>query len=93
MAASSFEMRVSDPSELLAAVDVQVFESCCQKKEMLKVVYGQPQIIPSTAMSNPLTDATKMNRNNQMQNSFHGKVQRFGDYVDTDMVCDLVIRC
>ena len=92
VAASSFDMRVTDPSELLKAIDMERFkqllgvwgaivEDAVPVGIQFKMSEPQPQLkaegVSSTSKFIPPPEITRV---------IHGRVQKFGSHVDTDAI-------
>ncbi|KAJ1975640.1 hypothetical protein H4R34_004262 [Dimargaris verticillata] len=98
VAASSFDMELADPSELLNAVDQERFQKMLElwlEKPVDQVTVSEPNPAPINAdteeqiVSGPLADvAAKASTEtaSTFSTTFSGRVQRFGDHVDTDAI-------
>lgn len=83
VAASSFDMKVTDPTELLESIDLKKWEEYRQ----FNVVKGEPIVIsepaPIIAKASDNSNVDKVESNKVV---ISGKIQRFEDHVDTDAI-------
>ena len=92
VAASSFEMKVVDPKELLERVDPGRFRAILghvvdEKVVSFKLSEPEPKVgTPSSLKSRMVGLATEEDSNGPTSTIIEGKVQRFGDHVDTDAI-------
>eukprot|EP00127_Corallochytrium_limacisporum_P007138 Clim_evm11s243 gene=Clim_evmTU11s243 len=87
VAASSFEMEVTDPRPLLEQIDRQLFESYLEntiKPEEMTVEYSEPQ--PELATSAVDTYGGTTEKIAGFDTDIKGRVQVFGDDVNTDAI-------
>ncbi|TPX53588.1 hypothetical protein SeMB42_g00682 [Synchytrium endobioticum] len=89
VAASSFEMKVRDPQDLLATIDSKVYAEM-QEMWMAKgdnITISEPAPVISGAAAEAVA---RMETNGQAAANYtpiiSGKIQRFGDNVDTDAI-------
>jgi homoaconitate hydratase len=86
VAASSFDMVVTDPKPFLEKIDQIRYNSMrafpVERNDLPIPTYLEPILLErSTA-----TEALKIWENQQLPKHIEGRVQRFGDNVDTDQV-------
>jgi 3-isopropylmalate dehydratase small subunit len=83
VAASSLDMKLSDPRPWLAQIDQDRFESILGRKELkrIEIQYTEPSCIEETANQKQKTGHTE-----KADMMVSGKVQRFGDHIDTDAI-------
>ncbi|KAJ1929842.1 hypothetical protein IWQ60_000803 [Tieghemiomyces parasiticus] len=96
VAASSFGMEVTDPSELLNDIDRKRFEKMLElwlEKPVESVTVSEPNpapvdSAPTAADESEIAAAasTESGANSSFSTLITGKVQRFGDHVDTDQI-------
>ena len=86
VAASSFEMKVTDPKLLLDKIEQQRYNSM----RAFPVERGHLQLPrfsdPVPLEQSSTTESFKLLENQALPKSIEGRVQRFGDNVDTDQV-------
>lgn len=103
VAASSFEMKVTDPHDLLGKIDLNIWDELRGISEHSKttelhtnLTYVQPNFVPRSPTEE--MQETSNSQIGQLTPSNHfsnfgstdflrGKVQQLGDFVDTDAVC------
>ncbi|KAL1970127.1 hypothetical protein VTN77DRAFT_6532 [Rasamsonia byssochlamydoides] len=90
VAASSFSMTLQDPQPLLDRIDFAAYNASRafpQDQVLEEPTYIEPTIVPSDSSnsSNSSAAATPPTRN-ALPDIIRGKIQRFGDHVDTDSV-------
>ncbi|KAJ1659603.1 hypothetical protein IWQ61_001352 [Dispira simplex] len=98
VAASSFDMGVTDPTELLNAIDPQRYQRTLEQwleKPVKKVIVSEPNPVAVDAGEETANDETNQKgsgalgetqEEGQFASVIAGKVQRFGDHVDTDQI-------
>ncbi|KAJ5584783.1 aconitase family protein [Penicillium hispanicum] len=100
VAASSFEMKLTDPHDLLGKIDLSrwnslrgIFKDSGKAKEAKGVAYVEPNCVPQSssdaapAANHPQTSplvSSKNSANSGPAELLRGKVQQLGDFVDTD---------
>jgi hypothetical protein len=87
VAASSFGMEVTDPKSLLDLIDQEKFNSMRShplKQENLPApIFVEPVPMPDDA---PTAETFKLLGNDTLPKKISGRIQRFGDNIDTDTV-------
>ena len=76
-------MQLTDPRELLAAVDQKRFHKICGDSEL--ALLTEPTFATLDATSRP-TAAGRVEDSSQSPPVIRGGIQRFGDAIDTDLV-------
>jgi homoaconitate hydratase len=89
VAASSFEMEVRDPRELIDAIDKEKYQEYLEQwlDPEISITISEPNPIlhdPSNASSDSSSDLSS--QSTSLSESIKGKVQRFEDNVDTDAI-------
>ncbi|GBB85974.1 hypothetical protein RclHR1_12400002 [Rhizophagus clarus] len=89
VAASSFEMEVRDPRDLIDAIDKEKYQECLEQwldpeisitiSEPNPILHDQPDTSSDSSSDLPSQPTS-------LSASIKGKVQRFGDNVDTDAI-------
>lgn len=96
MAASSFDMKVTNPRDYLSKIDMKRFEQLLSKPRLpamgskRSITYVEPPEVQESSSEEPvaLTDEQKAPSDSQKKEAteISGKIQRLGDFVDTDAV-------
>ncbi|KAJ1909902.1 hypothetical protein IWQ60_010929 [Tieghemiomyces parasiticus] len=92
VAASSFDMTVTDPSELLGAIDCTRFQKMLElwlEKPVESVVVSEPNPAPHDEgpdASAPDTANPNVVESTALPKTIAGRIQRFGANVDTDQI-------
>lgn len=111
MAASSFDMKVKDPYDLISQVNIEQWNSLRGLKSSSLLDHRQPTPLMYLEPSGPFgsspsaTDMPTVQRDDSLtspapelkevassvleEKIMKGKVQRLGDYIDTDAVCHI----
>ncbi len=80
VAASAFDMRISDPRPLLEKADREKYERLAAPRQGLpEVVYTEPRVQKGTAVAEESGDGAA-----ELAATVEGRAQLFGDNVDTD---------
>ncbi|KAJ9606069.1 hypothetical protein H2200_009030 [Cladophialophora chaetospira] len=88
VAASSFSMSLQSPEELLQKIDMAEFDAMRKyRPEEPKSApeYVEPELLASTPVEN-VTQKSEDRQPPSLPETFRGRVQRFGDNVDTDSI-------
>ncbi|CAH0474530.1 unnamed protein product [Peronospora belbahrii] len=88
VAASSFAMEVTDPTPFLKLIDVEKFKSAVPKQPTVSIAIADanPEISDSSAEANGKADAEDAASLATFSGSINGRVQVFGDNIDTDAI-------
>lgn len=97
VAASSFEMKITDPQKLLASIDLDRWQSLKGTRPLTVPSNGSPVYVePSGSQNLPSYSQNSICSNTESAHKddigssgkdlLKGKVQRLGDFIDTDAV-------
>lgn len=98
VAASSFEMKLRDPGVLLDQMDLErwhdlrgISAECAEGRHTDGPTYVEPSSYSAVEMHNPAPSSSSSESQNMVSmckdgNVMTGKIQRLGDFIDTDAV-------
>ncbi|CAH0492101.1 unnamed protein product [Peronospora farinosa] len=88
VAASSFTMEVTDPTPFLKLIDVKKFNSAVPKRPAVPITVAEvnPEILSASAGGEGKADAEAAASLATFSGSIKGRVQVFGDNIDTDAI-------
>ncbi|KAH8812090.1 3-isopropylmalate dehydratase [Xylogone sp. PMI_703] len=87
VAASSFSMSLQDPQPILDRINLDEYDEMrayWKNEEMKSPEYSEPTLLPAAQSEFAKDDASSTESKSHLPEIISGKIQRFGDNVDTD---------